>query len=574
MKGKPITHFMWRWQHLFRSNLDWSASSLLRSIGAGVDPRAYLVGFAANETANYPWCVEPETEPLAEADLSGVADRARQLYEAHEDFSLYNSDPRTHQNRHRWLQNKARAQALGEALGASPYGAGLQFFVGTAVHVADYEVHPVVSVLASRWDALPTLTTNRRDRIDIQTSLQHAVVHALLRAASAGLDRADPEWFERDEAELLRRAANDLVYSAAVLSGQIMAHRLLDALDAVAAQPYEGRSGFGTVILASPTDGAINTAVPFSKAVSVDHVRAFRKVLEMSGPDLHVLCDGRDIYGLGRLSGSYDPATESTFEIRVVGRGSWELAHGGSALLRIDNTRPALPREKLSAADFADTASRLFPESTEQNITDLWALAQAAAEQAHGTMLVVHHDAATEAVRLEPQSLRIEPTQLDLPTLRALTNIDGAVLLSPDARCHAAGVILDGQATGTGDAARGARYNSAVRYERSASTACLLIIVSEDGMIDLLPSLRRRIARSTIERLVDEHEAASRGIVNFEAFHRHDARLVALEFYLNAEQCTRANAAREQVNQQRGDSIRIIYREFEPHPDMNDTYLL
>ena len=145
-------------------------------------------------------------------------------------------------------------------------------------------------------------------------------------------------------------------------------------------------------------------------------------------------------------------------------------------------------------------------------------------------MLVVHHDAATEAIRLEPQSLRIEPTQLDQPTLRALTNIDGAVLLSPDARCHAAGVILDGHATGTGDAARGARYNSAVRYERSASAACLLIIVSEDGMIDLLPNLRRRIARSTIERIIDEHERASQGIVNFELFHRHDDRVVALAF--------------------------------------------
>ena len=362
MNGKSITHFMWRWQHIFRNNLDSSASWLLRSIGVGVDPRAYLVGFAANETATYPWCVEPETEPLAEADLSGVAARARELYESHEDFSLRNSDPRTDQIRHGWLRNDARARALAEALGASPHGVGLRFFAGPAVRIADYEVHPVVSVLATRWDALPSLTTTRRDRTDIETSLQHAVVRALLRAATAGLDRSDPDSFRRDESELLRRAANDLVYSAAVLSGQTMAHRLLDALDAVAAQPYEGRSGVGTVILASPIGGSVNTAVPFSRAVSVDHVRAFRKVLEMSGPDLHVLCDGRDIYGLGQLSLGYDPATESAFEIRIVGRGSWELAHGGHALLRVNNTRPALPRDKLSADDFADTASRLFPE--------------------------------------------------------------------------------------------------------------------------------------------------------------------------------------------------------------------
>lgn len=42
MNGKSITHFMWRWQHIFRSNLD-SGASTLQSIGAGVDPRGYLV---------------------------------------------------------------------------------------------------------------------------------------------------------------------------------------------------------------------------------------------------------------------------------------------------------------------------------------------------------------------------------------------------------------------------------------------------------------------------------------------------------------------------------------------------
>jgi len=574
MNGKPITHFMWRWQHIFRSNLDTGASTLLRSIGAGVDPRAYLVGFAADATARWPWCIEPETDPLAEANLADVAVRAQELYEAHEDFSVHHSVPRVHESRHRWLRNRARAQALCDALGESPSGSGLRFFAGTAVRVGDYEVHPVVSVLAARWDALPALTTTRRDRMDVQPSLQHAVLDRLLRAATAELDRGEPEWFERENTELLYRSASDLVYSAAVLSGEIMAHRFHDALDAVAAQPYEGRSGVGTVILASRRNGAVDTVVPFSQPVSLDQVRAFRKVLEMSGPELHVLCDGRDIYGLGRMSASYDPATESTFELRVVGRGSWQLAHAGTALLRVDNTRPALPKEKLSEDDFADTAARLFPQSTAQNLADLWSLAQAAAEQAHGTMLVVHQDAAAEAIRLEPQSLRMAPTQLDPPTLRALTNIDGAVLLSPDAKCHAAGVILDGRATGTGDPARGARYNSAVRYERSASTACLVIIVSEDGMIDLLPKLRRRLARSTIERAIDEHEAASQGVVNLETFHRHDDRLVALAFYLDAEQCTRANSARERVEQQRGGNIRIVHREFTPDLDMNDMYFL
>ena len=51
--------------------------------------------------------------------------------------------------------------------------------------------------------------------------------------------------------------------------------------------------------------------------------------------------------------------------------------------------------------------------------------------------------------------------------------------------------ILDGLATEKGDSSRGSRYNSAVRYVESSRYACLAIVVSEDGLIDLLPPLKR-----------------------------------------------------------------------------------
>jgi hypothetical protein len=40
--------------------------------------------------------------------------------------------------------------------------------------------------------------------------------------------------------------------------------------------------------------------------------------------------------------------------------------------------------------------------------------------------------------------------------------------------------------TSKGDPSRGARYNSAVRYVESCKTPCMIIVVSEDGIIDLL----------------------------------------------------------------------------------------
>ncbi len=99
-------------------------------------------------------------------------------------------------------------------------------------------------------------------------------------------------------------------------------------------------------------------------------------------------------------------------------------------------------------------------------------------------MIIVSADASGEAGRLRPQVLAVEPRLLDEQLIRAVTGIDGGVLLDPSGTCHAIGVILDGVADGVGDASRGSRYNSAVRYLRSDPPECVILIVSEDGMIE------------------------------------------------------------------------------------------
>jgi hypothetical protein len=47
-------------------------------------------------------------------------------------------------------------------------------------------------------------------------------------------------------------------------------------------------------------------------------------------------------------------------------------------------------------------------------------------------------------------------------------------------------VILDGKASGRGTSTRGARYNSAIRYVETSPYPCLAIVVSEDGMVNII----------------------------------------------------------------------------------------
>src|SRR5699024_4449374 len=141
---------------------------------------------------------------------------------------------------------------------------------------------------------------------------------------------------------VLRSAADTFVNGVLARTGSTSAHGLRDALDAVAGQTYEGRASLGSLVLARRDHPAVEVDVVFTQDVPVSIVRSFRKVLEMSRTGLHLISDGRDVYGLGVVADDYRASAEEVFRVRVVGNGSWELWHGSHPLLRVDQGQPTL----------------------------------------------------------------------------------------------------------------------------------------------------------------------------------------------------------------------------------------
>jgi DNA integrity scanning protein DisA with diadenylate cyclase activity len=115
-------------------------------------------------------------------------------------------------------------------------------------------------------------------------------------------------------------------------------------------------------------------------------------------------------------------------------------------------------------------------------------LAELVIKEPHGSMLVISAHASGEASRLAKgkQATSVEPCKLSEKILQLMTRIDGAVLVDPEATCHALGVILDGSASHRGNRARGARYNSAVRYVEGREEPVVIVVKSEDGMVDVI----------------------------------------------------------------------------------------
>lgn len=575
-----IRYFIWGFQPYFRASLQLETERVLERIGLPVKPRALLVAFAATADATWPICVEPEYRFFQPEHFDGALERGRQLYDEHPERSVMHSDPRMHELYHAALLDRCRADAVVEALQLHT-PEPVTYFAGYSTRVGSYEVHPVVGIVSAAIEAVPQLATTERDRFDITRSLVHGSIDAALALATKALHEPDAgdslHVLGVTSEELARRAAAKLVASAATLAGSLHGSGLYSALSAVSTARYEGEAGFGSIIVASSDDPDLEVDLRLISAVAISQTRTLRKLLEISDRNkLALLTDGEKIFGLGHVKHSYNPVDERIFEFQVLGEGQWLMRHAGVPLLQVQYGEPGLPRERIDRLRFSDTVSRVFPDGSADS-DRLWELSLVASEQAHGTMLVISEAAADEAARLSAQAILIEQSALSPELLRQATSIDGAVLFGPDGTCHAVGVILDGTASVEGDRARGARYNSALRYLASAQPSTMIVLVSEDGMIDVLPRLHPRIARATVERAVETYRRLTTAN-EVDGEMRADAleRVEQLSFYLTAEQCELINELEEayQERQLAEGGFKISRAPFTPDPAMNESYFL
>lgn len=566
-----------------QAELRWSmerlADEALTRAGIELDPRGFLVGIP-EEDPDLPVRIEPRRRAFDLEQLDGVLDdigsRLRRRLAQLERQDIPDELEEQEYFRDAVLEG-CRREAVGEALRAASRADDRTAVVGLSVVVGAYRIFPVLAVLTEAWEEQPRLKVDSVDGLSVPISFPEAVVHDVLRAASRELDRLTPaSLMAVDAGAILRSAADTFVNGVVARTGVTAAHGLRDALDALSAQTYEGRASLGTLVLAARGHASVEVDVTFTEEIPVVVPRSFRKALEMSGPQLRLLCDGRQVYGMGQVASSYRGGPEQVYVVQVVGNGSWELWHAGQPLLRVDHGQPSLPQDEIDDDAFVEIFGRVFPDEPVAARTAVWEMAQACTQQRHGTMLVVHPDAAAEGQRLLPQAQLVQAARLSPRALTAMTKIDGAVLVSPDGTCHAAGVILDGAATGTGDGSRGARYNSAIRYLAGSGKGSMVIIVSEDGRIDLLPMPKRRVSRERVARAVDRLVAAAEEEEDYETFARLDRTVGRLEFYLSAEQCALVNEAREAVEQRRWteERIRMQVTPVQPHPGLDDSYFI
>lgn len=439
-----------------------------------------------------PLLVDDETAPDHSIDdLAGLLDRISSQLAYY--FAVMSDDPPT-----KALILRVRRAGLADAWGLDDQSLtkAQDIEIEGRPTLFDALIHRGLHLVDQEWrleEAIRTLRMTGADSPLQRLAITTTPTELLRRSAALALERALRE-------TNVRRVGRPY----ATLDGY-----LFQRVEEVSKKNYEGRGTTGVIRI-----GALVPTVKFAQPVplSPDQVGAVRKALEMSNARANCLVvstDGRQLEGLLDAKRAAGPFLDVRFE----GAHRWSCALHGKALFKVVHGVPMPSKPVLRRSTFRHWVRHVFGRQARVDHRGMWAPVRKALKAAHGALVIFCTDPAVLGLPMR-QSFAFESPCAPSPRLLSgLFEIDGAAIFDLTGACHGAGVILDGiSVEDAGDIPerreRGARFTSTVRFLAGHRGKAGAIVVSEDGMVDLLPPPPNlepspREERARVERLLD-----------------------------------------------------------------------
>lgn len=285
-----------------------------------------------------------------------------------------------------------------------------------------------------------------------------------------------------------------------LMESQRLTTGLIEGLNAITALKYESKEICSKLIIASDdVVNILNLNILFEDPVEKKDYKTIRKLLEVSTQDFVLVGTQSFFYGFINMNGlkcqledNCKFSSKQAYIVYLKGILIWDIykynCETSSFLPYISSnmTNISYPNQKLAKSTFLEEVSSKFES---YNAEALWGIVTQAVEQKHGTMIVVTDGAEKESERLRKCAIKINKVSIAISDVtKNISAIDGAIMCDPQGYCYAIGVILDGIHSEGNDESisRGARYNSAHRYKYNNKYNCLIVIVSEDGEVNLV----------------------------------------------------------------------------------------
>lgn len=317
--------------------------------------------------------------------------------------------------------------------------------------------------------------------------------------------------------------------------------RLLEKLNDISLLKYEGKNISGRIVFCNKQihKDIINFKLKFQEKISLKSSRQIRKILEMSDIKFFLIGDYDYIYGMGSFKNLENIKEQKIFAIDFKESRHYlmyeiytekfiqnynsktlsqhiEFKTKKTLIANIKNNLPKSYETRYSQSALEETLNDILTtlkvekKDIKLKIDQIKKILNIAKEQKKGTMLVFlpSEIAKSEIKKLNQSAIVLDSPVKILESIYKITSIDGAVLLDYNCNCFGIGVILDGLSDkDLGDPSRGARYNSALKYinKENLKKKCLIIVISEDGMIDILPK-RNDISSKSNKYLLERNK--------------------------------------------------------------------
>jgi hypothetical protein len=307
-------------------------------------------------------------------------------------------------------------------------------------------------------------------------------------------DWSNEEWFYTHSSSYVVReyathAIRDFIRDRLDLEfagSRIDIYPILDAVLGISKTREEGAWPRGVLVFIDP---AMIEAVPFMvkfpspeklRLTNYKHVR--KLILAVEDSDRRLISDGRKIIG---VSQGYLPECRITAEFRggygflrfsgslvcSFSDGNFHSSNRKPRLVHLQELLPVFPLDEQTRDALFRIAARIV---------------ESAGEQRHGATLVID---------LNPNPIAISGQQLEYPVdltsntmldlAKSLSKVDGALHIRADLHLHGFACLLDGRTIPGENRARGARFNSALRFTADHDNI-IVIVVSSDRPVSVI----------------------------------------------------------------------------------------